>query len=203
MKISFLYSKNKEKEKLLDMYDKYEWFVDNNFPINLSKFYPRLYQKHKSNKKLFNKDLGANFDKSYDRDDYSLKIEKVRSGWQKIEKKFFNIINNLNLKIADKYLCYISLYGPEGQFNYPNIIDLRIKNNKDIKNANETIAHELIHLLIYNKTKKLKLNYRQTEGVVDLFFTETELRTIFPNYKLQNIGIHNKKLVSELIEIIK
>ncbi|KKP87707.1 MAG: hypothetical protein UR93_C0035G0003 [Berkelbacteria bacterium GW2011_GWA2_35_9] len=122
-----------------------------------------------------------------------MKIEKVRSGWQKIEKKFFNIINNLNLKIADKYLCYTTLYGPEGEYKYPNIIDLRIKNNKDIKNANETIAHELIHLLIYNKTKKLKLNYRQTEGVIDLFFTETELMTIFPKYKFQSIGIHNKK----------
>ena len=61
----------------------------------------------------------------------------------------------------------------------------------------EIIAHELIHLLIYNKTKKIKLNYKQIEGIVYLFFTETKLKIIFPQYKLQSIAIHSKKLFKE------
>jgi hypothetical protein len=76
-----------------------------------------------------------------------------------------------------------------------------VANSKDIKNANETIAHEIIHLLIYNKVKKLKLNYEQTEGLVDLFFIETKLKNIFPNYKIQNIGAANKKLFYNIIKI--
>ena len=156
MKIQFLYSKNKEKEKLFNIHDEYQWFIDNDFPIVLPKFYAEIYQKVKNDKKLFTKDLNIELNKIYNKNDYQLKSERVENNWQKIEKKFFNILNSFNLKVKDKYICYISLYGPEGQFKYPNIVNLRIKNNKDIKNANETIAHELIHLLIYNKVKKLK-----------------------------------------------
>jgi len=65
---------------------------------------------------------------------------------------------------------------------------LRISGQKDIREANETIAHELIHLLIYNKAKKMKLSYEKTEGLVDLFFSKDELRRIFPKYKKQNLA---------------
>jgi hypothetical protein len=199
MKIQFLYSKNKEKEKLLNIYNEYRWFIDNNFSIILPKFYTVIYPKNKNNKKLFAKDLNIELNKIYNKKDYQLKTERVKNNWQKIEKVFSRILSNFNFNIKNKYICHISLYGPEGQFKYPNIINLRVKNNKDIKNANEIIAHELIHLLIYNKTKKLKLNYQQTEGVVDLFFTETELKNIFPKYKLQSIAIYNKEIFQAII----
>lgn len=194
MKLQFLYSKNKEREKLLNIYDEYQWFIDNDFPIVLPKFYAKIYQQNKNNKKAFAKKTSKELNKIYNKNDYQTKREKVKNNWQKIEKELFYILSSFNFKIEDKYVCHISLYGPEGQFKYPNIVNLRVKNNKDIKNTNETIAHELIHLLIYNKTKKLKLNYRQTEGLVDLFFAETKLKTIFPRYKFQSIGIYNKKL---------
>jgi len=198
MKIQFLYSKNKEREKLLNIYDEYQWFIDNDFPIVLPKFYTKTYQKNKSNKRLFAKDLNIELNRIYNRNDYRLKNDKLKNSWQKIEKKVFDLLKSFNFKIKNKYICHISLYGPEGQFEYPNMVNLRIKNNKDIKNSNETIAHEIIHLLIYNKAKKLKLNYRQTEGMVDLFFTGTGLKSIFPKYKLQKIGIHDRKLFQKI-----
>ncbi len=201
MKLQFLYSKNNEREKLLDIYDEYQWFVDNDFSIVLPKFYAEIYQKIKNNKKLFTKTLNINLNKIYNKKDYQLKNKKVKKNWQKIEKEFFNSLSSFNFEIKDKYICHISLYGPEGQFKYPNIVNLRVKNNKDIKNANETIAHELIHLLIYNKAKKLKLNYQQTEGMVDLFFPDTKLKTIFPKYKLQSMGVYNKKLFQKIKKI--
>ena len=198
MKLQFLYSKNQEGKKLLDIYDEYQWFVDNDFSIILPKFCVEIYQKNKNNKKHFTKALNVELNKIYNKKDYQPKNKKVKKNWQKIEKEFFSSLSSFNFKTEDKYICHISLYGPEGQFKYPNIVNLRIKNNKDIKNANETIAHELIHLLIYNKAKKLKLNYREIEGVVDLFFVETKLKTIFPKYKLQNIGVHKKNLLQKI-----
>lgn len=198
MKLQFLYSKIKEKEKLLNIYKEYQWFVDNDFPIVLPKFYAEIYQKNKNNKKLFVRELNIELNKIYNKNDYQLKNEKVKNNWQKIEQMFFSALDDFTLNIRDKYICYISLYGPEGQFKYPDTINLRISNIKDIKEANETIVHELIHLLIYNKAKKLKLNYKQTEGVVDLFFTETKLKAIFPQYKLQSMAIHNKKLFQKI-----
>ena len=49
--------------------------------------------------------------------------------------------------------------------------------------------------------RKLKLNYEQIEGLVDLFFIETKLKTIFPNYKIQNVGVANKELFYNIIKI--
>ncbi|MFH1656244.1 MAG: hypothetical protein ABH956_00535 [Candidatus Nealsonbacteria bacterium] len=189
MKLQFLYSKIKEKEKLLNIYHEYQWFVDNDFPIVLPKFYARIYQK---NKKLFIKELNLELNKIYNENDYKIKNEKIKNNWQKVEQTFFNSLDGFAFNIMKKYLCYISLYGPEGQFKYPNVIHLRISNMKDIETSNETIAHELIHLLIYNKVKKLKLNYKETEVMVDSFFIDTKLKTIFPKYKLQNMAIHTK-----------
>lgn len=201
MVLQFLYSKIKEKEKLLNIYEEYQWFVDNDFPIVLPKFYAEIYQKNKNNKKLFARELNIELNKIYDKNDYQLKNEKVKNDWQKIGRKFLSILNDFNFNIKNEYICYISLYGPEGQFKCPNIINLRISNSKDIEEADETIAHELIHLLIYNKVKKLKLDYKQTEGIVDLFFIETKLKTIFPQYKLQSIAIHNKRLFKKIISL--
>jgi len=203
MRLQFLYSKNKEREKLLNIYNEYQWFIDNDFPIVLPEFYNEMYKNSKKNKKHFSKQLNAGLNKIYNRDNYQFKSEAVKSNWRKIEKEFFEILGNLNLKIRNKYLCHISLYGPEGQFNYPDIVNLRVANSKDIKKANGTIAHEIIHLLIYNKAKKLKLSYQQTEGLVDLFFIETRLKGVFPKYKIQNIGIANKKLFRQIIKCRK
>lgn len=198
MKIQFLSSKNKEKEKLLNIHDNYQWFIDNDFPIVLPGFYPEIY---KNDKKLFVRQLGIELSKIYNKNDYQLKSEAVKNKWRKVEKEFFDILSNFNLKVRDKYFCHVSFYGPEGQFNYPNIVNLRVAKGKDVRNASETIAHEIIHLLIYNKAKKLKLDYQQIEGLVDLFFIETKLKDIFPKYKIQNIGIGNKELFHKIIKI--
>lgn len=194
MKIQFLYSKIKEKEKLLNIFEEYQWFVDNDFTIILPRFYAETYSKYKSNKETFTKNLSREFNEVYNKKDYQKRIEKVKNNWLKIEKGLFDVLIDFNGDIKDKYFCYISLYGPEGQFKYPNTINLRTSDDKDIENANETIIHELFHLLIYREAKQMKLTYKQIEGVVDLFFIETKLKTIFPQYKPQNIAIHDKKL---------
>ena len=194
MRLTFIYSKIKEKEKLLSIYDEYQWFLDNDFPVILPKFYAGLYKKYTNNKKQFSQAINKDLDKIYNKKVYQQRAAAIKNDWQKINKQIFNILKNLKLNIRDKYICSISLYGAEGQFQYPNIVNLRANTTKDLKDANDTIVHELIHLLIYNKAKKLKLSYEQTEGVVDLFFTQTELKNIFPKYKMQNIANHNKKI---------
>jgi len=52
VKLQFLCSKIKEKEKLIDIFSEYQWFIDNDFPIVLPKFYAEIYQENKNNKKL-------------------------------------------------------------------------------------------------------------------------------------------------------
>ncbi|PJB87800.1 hypothetical protein CO083_05095 [Candidatus Roizmanbacteria bacterium CG_4_9_14_0_8_um_filter_34_12] len=198
MRLSFLSSKTREIQRLLNIRSEYQWFLDNDFPIVLPEFYKQLYQEIKS-KKDFKIRLEKELSKIYNKKIYDEKAGVAKSEWEKIETRFFDVLKKHNLKIKDKYLCYISLYGPEGQFKYPNVIDLRISNKSDVKQINETIAHELIHLMILRKVEKLKLNYKQTEGIVDLFFKETELKDIFSDYKLQSIAEHNNKIFDKVI----
>ena len=198
MRLSFLSSKTREIQRLLNIRSEYQWFLDNDFPIVLPEFYKQLYQEIKS-KKDFKIRLEKELSKIYNKKIYDEKAGVAKSEWEKIETRFFDVLKKHNLKIKDKYLCYISLYGPEGQFKYPNVIDLRISNKSDVKQINETIAHELIHLMILRKVEKLKLNYKQTEGIVDLFFKETELKDIFSDYTLQSIAEHNNKIFDKVI----
>lgn len=184
MKVDFTFAKSAEKEKLLDIYDEYQWFLDNDFPIVLPKSYSKLY-KEKANKIDFIKAILPELNKIYNRNTYIQKSNVAKENWRIIEPIFFEIITRLKLRPKDRYLCYISLYGPQGQFKCPNIVNLRIATKKDIKEINDTIAHELIHLLIFNKAKKEKLNYEQTETTVDSFFNNTDLKSIFPKYKPQ------------------
>ena len=198
MRVLFLSLKEREKQRLLNIRFEYQWFLDNNFPIALPEFYKQLYQESKS-KKDFKISLEKELDKIYNEKIYDKKVKIAKSEWGKIETKFFDVLRRYSLKIKDKYLCYVSLYGPEGQFKYPNIIDLRISNKSDLEQMNETTAHELIHLIILRKAERLKLDYKKTEGVVDLFFKETELKNIFPGYKLQSIAEYDDKIFNEII----
>lgn len=185
--LNFIYTKTEEKKRLLDIYDEYQWFLDNNFPVILPKFYASLYKKCGGDKKLFAREASRELDKIYASDIYRQKFFKIKDNWRGIEAEVFDALKKLKLKAENKYICNISLYGPEGQFQRPNIINLRANAKKDIRTANETIVHELIHLLIYNKVKRMKLSYEKTEGLVDSFFTKVELKRIFPRYKKQSI----------------
>ncbi|MBL7053175.1 MAG: hypothetical protein ISS02_00720 [Candidatus Portnoybacteria bacterium] len=198
MKVLFLSSKEREIQRLLNIHSEYQWFLDNEFFIILPEFYKQLYQESKS-KKDFKIRLEKELDKTYNKKIYDEKVKIAKNEWKKIEMRFFDVLGKYNLKIKKKYLCYISLYGPEGQFKYPNIIDLRINNKPDIREINETIVHELIHLIILRKAERLKLDYKKTEGIVDLFFKKTELKNIFPDYKLQSIAEHNDKIFKKVI----
>ena len=190
MRVLFLSLKEREIQKLLNIHSEYQWFLDNDFPIILPEFYKQLYRESKS-KKDFKISLEKELSKIYNKKIYDEKVKIAKSEWEKIETRFFDVLEKYNLKIKNKYLCYVSLYGPEGQFKYPNIIDLRINSQSDIGQMNETIAHELIHLIILRKAEKLKLNYKKIEGFVDMFFKKTDLKNLFPNYKLQSIAEHN------------
>ena len=185
--IKFIISKKRETERLVDLFSEYKWFAKNDFPIVL----PKISQSVKNNllKKQSKKKLLVLANKilknEYNKDKYLQAKKLTEEKWQRIEKDFFEIVSKYQFKIRDKYFCYISFYGPMGQFFYPDMIDVRAK-RKDIKSIDETIAHEIIHLLIFNKAKKLKLNYEEIESIVDLFLKKLSLKNYFLiiNYRI-------------------
>ncbi|MDD5639424.1 MAG: hypothetical protein PHR47_01290 [Candidatus Pacebacteria bacterium] len=198
MKLKFTFSKKREIDKLINIYSEYQWFVDNDFPISLPSFYDLLYKETKT-KVVFKKELIILFKEIYKRDIYLKKEKIIKENWKRVGNRVVDILNDLKLTKKDRYFCYLSLYGPQGQYEYPDMVDLRIVNEKDVREANETIIHELLHLLILNKVRRLSLDYETTEGLVDLFFVETRLSDIFPNYKVQSISRTDKVLFNKFI----
>lgn len=201
MKIKFLASKKKEVEGLINLYGNYQWFIDNAFPIILPEFFKSYYKKFgtkKYNKKPLKNIFQNKIEIIYSQKKYEKAINSIKKKWLKIEKDFFDTLEKLGLTSKKVFHCYVSLYGPGGQFKYPNSIMLRGANNKDLDEATTNIAHEILHLLLYKKTEKLNLKYEQIEGIIDLFFIETDLKNIFPYYKKQTIAKHNKKLFKKL-----
>jgi hypothetical protein len=197
MKLKFTFSKEKEIDKLINIYSEYQWFIDNDFPISLPGFYDQLYKETKT-KGAFKKELIILFKETYKRDVYLEKEKVIKESWKRVSSQVIDTLNDLKLTKRDYYFCYLSLYGPQGQYEYPDRVNLRIINENDIREANETITHELLHILILNKIRRLKLDYETTEGLVDLFFIETKLSDIFPNYKIQSISKIDKFLFNKL-----
>ena len=204
MRVKFLASKKNELKRLVNLYGDYQWFIDNDFPVILPAFFKKIYKKYGNadlNKNLIDRIFDRELNRIYKKNIYTKKAFFLKNNWVNVEKNFLSVLADLKIKPSSDFFCYLSLYGPAGQFKTPNIINLRIANKKDLKEANISIAHEIIHLLLYKKFTRMRLGYKQTEGMVDLFFTETDVKKIFPKYEKQTIAIHDKNIFAKIAKI--
>ncbi|MFH1909833.1 MAG: hypothetical protein ABIJ72_01390 [bacterium] len=116
--VQFIISKKRETQRLADLFAEYKWFVKNDFPIILPKISQSIkgsLLKKQSKTKLL--DLANKILKNeYDKNKYLASKKLAEKEWQKVEKDFFEIIKKYKFKVRNKYFCYISLYGPMGQF---------------------------------------------------------------------------------------
>ncbi|TSC96772.1 MAG: hypothetical protein CEN88_270, partial [Candidatus Berkelbacteria bacterium Licking1014_2] len=168
MKVKFIYSQEREIERLYNLLLNYQWFVDNNFPIETPSFLKRLGKK---GKKETCRQIKLELDKVDNKENKIQKVKIITAKWKQAERSFFNSLEKYNLKNQKEYSCYLCNFGPQGQFQMPNIIYIRIKKKKDIREINETIAHELIHLMVYDRIKNM--DFEQKEGIIDMFFVRT------------------------------
>ncbi|MCK5416747.1 hypothetical protein KAI92_04960, partial [Candidatus Parcubacteria bacterium] len=72
----------------------------------MPKFYKKLYQKTKYNKKIFCKELNDGFNKVYDKNIYKIKADIAKDKWQKVENNFLTIINDFNFKIKNQIFFF-------------------------------------------------------------------------------------------------
>jgi len=132
MKLQFTYSKAEEKAKLLNVYKKYQWFIDTDFPIVSPDFFKETYRQNRSDEKVFAQKISSGLNKVYRKNEYQQKSIRVKNSWQKIERPFFTVLGDFILPVRDRYVCHVSLYGPEGRFQYPDTISLRVSAGRDI-----------------------------------------------------------------------
>lgn len=118
---------------------------------------------------------------------YKRKYLSTKKEWLKLK----NIIINFLLanpvikkygKLRSKYICIMTPYGPQGYYNPPNTIVVSIKLNKN-SDIFETIVHELIHLILYDRLKSF--SYKKREKTVDDIILKSNFKNIFTKYKSQ------------------
>lgn len=179
--VFFSHNKNRERLYQRKLLSQKSWFDSNSFPVFLPLNIGTSTRDKKS--KLINK-----------------KLTYLENKWRKIEYDYFNIVKQLNHgKMRKKYVCHITLYGPEGQFTSPNLIYTRLRTKNDEARALETIGHELIHLIWGDFFEKNKTNYPETEWLVDNVILQSDLRNIFPQYKKQSVGKAKVKLLKMIL----
>lgn len=184
-KIYFSSTKVRERKYLLELLEEKKWFKDTNF-INV--FLP----KDKKEVELIIARRRPELLKN--------KIGKLEKSWKKIEPEFFKAVKSFKRKkLLDKYQCHVSQFGPEGKYRRPNFLFVRLRTKKDGKLVLETIAHELIHLLVADFLELKKTAYPEREWIIDTLITQSGLKKIFPHYKIQSVGKINQKLLKEIL----
>lgn len=193
--LKFTYSKEMELKELLWIYSEHDFFVKNKYKV----FYPTIPNKISKKLESEYRDLEAQkllefeFEKIFKREKpvYDRTIKLVGAQWQKIEADFFKILTEINLNSSvNQVICYISRYGPGGSYYPPKKISVRVVEefDQDITEVNEKIAHEIVHLAINDLVVKYKLNFDNTERLVDLILVKTPISKLLINPTIQGFG---------------
>lgn len=181
--IIFSHSKTREKDYLKQLLKEKEWFEREKFLAFLPESKADIEKEVSSDDKTLNR-----------------KIVQLQDKWKKVETYYFQIIKEFHhKKLLMRYICHVSLFGPEGKYCRPNLLFVRLRTKSDEKRVIETIGHELLHLLFADFFESKKLNYAEREGMVDALILESKLTTIFPRYNKQSIGKVRRKLLESII----
>jgi hypothetical protein len=125
-------------------------------------------------------------------------VQTIEKAWQKKERAYFSIVQRFaTADIRKSYITHVSLFGPEGQFRRPNILFLRLDAQDGTVRVVETIAHELLHLILYRTLARL--SYEEREGTVDQLFRRSRLKKLFPRYTLQSIGKPHEDTLQKIL----
>ena len=192
--VKFYFSEEQELDDIAWIYSEYDFFVKNKYKVYYPKISKELTEKmiekpsSAQNKKILEKEFTEIFD--HEKNIYDKTIIEISQNWRKIEKKFVNILNQLNYDYPKNVSCFVSRYGPGGSYYPDSKISTRVilENKTDVKEANETIAHEIVHLVINGLSEKYKLGFENTERLVDLILTKTPISKLLDNPRFQNFG---------------
>lgn len=193
--VEFKYNLRSEIRAITTIYENYTFFKTMNYGVcypSISEEAKRLLILDASGQKAISL-LIQEFEPIFESEIeiYKQGLLIAQNNWTKIEQDFFNTLKkSTRLQVLGKYKGLISLYGPGGSFYEPDEISIRLnpKNQKDAAEANLTIAHEIIHLAISDLVMEHKLRFEDIERVVDLILTKTELRSLFADPKMQDMG---------------
>ncbi len=181
--IKFDISNKRELAYIQELLVDKPWFDRKNFPI----FWPKQTQE-----------IAKEVNRVKPTIEKAVAIQERK--WRAIEKDYIAQVSQFrHAKLATKYICHISYFGPEGRYKCPDTLNIRLRTAADKKRAIETIGHELLHLLFNDYFEKNKCSYREREWLVDNLILKSSLINLFPHYTAQEMGKPKPKLLASIL----
>jgi len=149
---------------------KLEWYDSKGYHPKL----PEGINKQSSEKEIKNQII-----KEFEEKKFKEVANQISSDFSTIKEKLSKKLNEiLNKNVPETFFVYLTDYGTDGSYTFPNIVIFNINNKKGFK----TIVHEIIHLLIENYIQKYKIQHEEKERIVDLILNSEEFSFLEYNF---------------------
>ncbi|MFA5935191.1 MAG: hypothetical protein WC827_04900 [Candidatus Paceibacterota bacterium] len=167
LKLNIIYNKEFDTQRVIDTIKKVDWYIENGYNLkNLS--FPKILNieriKDYSEEEIKNAVIGE-----YSDDLYKENENFLIDNWDKISEEIELAFSKSSLSCQNEYRIHLTKYGIGGSYNLPNIVIINLNNSFKVGML-RTIIHEIIHLAIEEDIIKYKIDQKQKERIVDLFF---------------------------------
>jgi hypothetical protein len=175
-KINIIYSKEFDIQRVVDTVKRIDWYVENGYNLRSLSF-PKILDIEKI-KDYSVKEIEESVLSEYNEDLYKDNKKFLIDNSDKIFQEIESAFSKSGLLYKDEYNIYLTKYGIGGSYNLPNIVIINLNNSFNISML-RTIIHEIVHLAIEEDVTRYKIDQKQKERIVDLFFIKNFPRRIF------------------------
>ncbi len=154
-KVKFKISVEKDVRTFFAFNDEAAYDEGRNLEWAIFKSYPAFKKYQKGNVlKISKKEVREFVQQSYAKRSKEIKqnMELYKKNWQKVEKDYFALVDNLfNKKYwpKGKYICYPTIWGMYPRFLEDSTFQVPTRQPKKIRGVNVIIAHEMLHFIFY------------------------------------------------------
>ncbi len=182
IKINIQYSVQKETERVIDIINRIDSFIERGYNIEKLLFPHNI--SYKEFKLMAKNEIEKLIIEEYKVDDYKKNIKYIQDRWGQIESKLSEGVEKMKIVPISEFDIVFTKYGITGSYHRPKTILVNIQ-KLYLEELFKSILHESIHLIINPFILNYKIDHWSKERVVDLifldFFPELNKMQTIPN----------------------
>ena len=163
MLLNFSYSIESEADRVGYTLDKYAWYKENGYRINLPE---SLRERAERGESMSDEEILSAVTQDFRPNLYEKAEKKLSEEFEKIRAEFVPQLKTLGGPAHDAYEVLITRYGVGGSYGLPNRIQVNIDYGREL--SWKTLAHEMVHLSIEQWIQEYKVPHWTKERLVDL-----------------------------------